>query len=165
MKIDLNKNMTPITAAVNKKEVLEDALRDVLDDDLCEDIVDMAYSEDDQFEEDRFEDIDTLCEIYMNDQDPLEIVRRFWFGDDLDSGDIDSSNNHANPNRDYARFNGYGNIQTTDYPGDVYKDELLEEIIDYIMDHLDDREFPEEVEELIEKYMPQDEDDDEEDEE
>lgn len=54
------------------------------------------------------------------------LLNRFYFGSDCYNPD-----GSANPNRDYFYFNGYGNIVSTDYPGDVIDaDELTEWIID-----------------------------------
>jgi hypothetical protein len=71
---------------------------------------------------------------------------KFFNGEDLDS------RGPANPNRDYFRFNGYDNIESTNDPGEIYLDELDIELVDYIIDHLDDREFPDDIQEIIEEY-------------
>jgi hypothetical protein len=117
-----------------------------LTDDICTEIVDMAYSEDGTFEGDAFIDADTFWDIHSAD-DAQELVLRFFNGEDLDA------KGQANPNRDYFRYNGYENIESTDYPGDIYLDQLDDEITDYIMEHLDDREFPDELQKIIDKYF------------
>lgn len=67
----------------------------------------------------RYNDMELLNEIY-SDSEPLEILRRAFFGYDEDNWHTDGSGNKIfsefNPNRDYFTFNGYGNLISTDYP-------------------------------------------------
>lgn len=67
----------------------------------------------------RYNDMELLNEIY-SDTEPLEILRRAFFGHDEDNWHTDSYGNKEyaefNPNRDYFKFNGYGNLVSTDYP-------------------------------------------------
>ena len=67
----------------------------------------------------RYNDMDLLNEIY-SDIDPLEILSRAFFGHDEDNWHTDGSGNKIysefNPNRDYYKYNGYGNLISTDYP-------------------------------------------------
>ena len=69
--------------------------------------------------DDRYNDMELLNEIYSG-AEPLEILRRAFFGYDADNWHTDGSGNkmHAefNPNRDYYKYNGYGNLISTDYP-------------------------------------------------
>ena len=59
-----------------------------------------------------------LDEFYR-DSDPLEILRRAYYGRDDDTYTTDSSGNKTygefNPNRDYFYYNGYGNLVSSDY--------------------------------------------------
>lgn len=153
MKITSAKKSQKITAAVKivSKDDLEQAIKDTLDDDMCEAIVDAAYSEDNTFEDDYFFDMDTFLDIISNEE-PYEILRMFWYGEDLDN--TRGPDTPANPMEDYARYDRVGNVETTNYPGNVYYNELLNEIVDYVMDHLDDGiEYPEEIQELINQYL------------
>lgn len=69
--------------------------------------------------DDRYNDMELLNEIY-SDTEPLEILRRAFFGHDEDNWHTDGSGNKIygefNPNRDYYKYNGYGNLISTDYP-------------------------------------------------
>lgn len=131
---------------VGNPESLEKALKRLLTDELCEDVVNLAYAEDGEFADDVFIDSDTFWDIHSMD-DVQEICLKFFNGKDLDARGA------ANPNRDYFRFDKYDNVESTDYPGKIYPNEIDAEIVDYIIDHLDDREFPEEVQELINDYL------------
>lgn len=67
----------------------------------------------------RYYDMELLNEIY-SDAEPLEILRRAFYGHDEDNWHTDSYGNKVysefNPNRDYFKYNGYGNLVSTDYP-------------------------------------------------
>lgn len=76
--------------------------------------------------DDRFYSMDDLPDLLAG-YDPIELLNRAYFGNDLDGGYIDADRQiygSFNPNREYFRFNGYGNLESTNY-------------IDYT-DHLDD---------------------------
>ena len=45
---------------------------------------------------------------YFEDEDPLEVVRKAFYGEDLDGSPS------FNPTRNYFKFNGYGNLVSTD---------------------------------------------------
>ena len=131
---------------ITTRAELERAIKDALTDDLCIELVNLAYSEDGAFSDDAFIDADTFWDVHSSDS-AQDIVQQFFNGEDLDS------RGPANPNRDYFRFNGYGNVESTDYPGDIYMDQLDIDITDYVLDHLDDREFPDEIQELVDNYL------------
>lgn len=133
-------------ADIKTRADLERAIKDVLTASICEDIVDLAYSEDDMFSDDAFTDAETFWDVHAND-DAKELVLKFFNGEDLDS------RGPANPNRSFFRFDGYDNVESTDYPGDTYKNELDIDITDYVLDHLDDRTFPDEIMNLIANYQ------------
>jgi hypothetical protein len=61
----------------------------------------------------------------------------------------------ADPTKAFMRFNDKGDVETTDYPGDVYlyADDLTEQIIEYIMDHREDFEFPSDIQSVIDEYL------------
>lgn len=145
MRISADKKFKVLAAAHDEYE-LRKAIKSALSDDLCVDIINLAYSEDDQFVDEAFIEADVFWDIQSN-ADAQELVLKFFNGEDLDS------KGPANPNRDYFRFNGYGNIESTDYPGDIYLDDLDDEIVDYIMEHSTDREFPKNIQDILDDYM------------
>lgn len=146
-----------ITASVNMDEDgLRELLEDALDSDICEEIVSLAYGYDDYFADIYFTDISEFIDIYMSNDDPLDVVMAFYDGQDYDDNE-----DHANPNRDYARYDSRGTVETTNYPGDVYLDESSDEIIDYIMEHLDNDDFPDEIQEIVDQYNELNSEDDE----
>lgn len=98
-------------------------------------------------------DADTLEEmINSSNESGLYWVNRFFFGSD-DYGD-----NSANPNRDYFKFNGYGNIVSFDYIYNSYSHEFnhidIDDLINYIVENSESfgndeiAEILEEVEEV-----------------
>lgn len=125
---------------------LERAIKENLTADLCLELVNLAYSEDNYFEEDVFTDAETFWDIHSND-DVKEMTLKFFNGEDLDS------KGPANPTRDYFRFNGYDNVESTNTPEDIYLDELDVEVIDYVLEHLDGIEYPEKIQKLIDNYL------------
>ena len=131
---------------ITSKEDLETALKDALTGDLCVELVNLAYSEDGYFDTDVFLDNETFFES-LEVEEVYDVVRSFFFGEDLDS------KGPANPTREYFRYNGYANVESTDDPGSIYMDELDSDIIDYIMEHLDDREYPDEIQEILDRYI------------
>lgn len=68
--------------------------------------------------DDRYYSMDELDEFY-NGTEPLEILRRAYYGRDDDTYTTDSNGNRTygefNPNRDYFYYNGYGNLVSSDY--------------------------------------------------
>ena len=68
--------------------------------------------------DERYFPMDELDEIY-NGTDPVEILLRAFYGYDEDSYTTDEhGEKHYEafcPNREYFRFNGYGNLVSSDY--------------------------------------------------
>ena len=69
--------------------------------------------------DDRYYEMELIDEFY-HDGDPLELLRRAFYGYDLDNVTTTASGNRENapfnPKRDYFRYNGYGNFVSTNYP-------------------------------------------------
>jgi hypothetical protein len=98
-------------------------------------------------DDNRYNDMELLNEIY-DGAEPLEILRRAFFGHDEDNWHTDSHGNKEyaefNPNRDYYKYDGYGNLISTNYPDyseyiDKYAIEEMSEHRRFI-DAIDDNE-------------------------
>lgn len=129
---------------------VEDEIEDALTDDLCVEIVKLAFSETGDFSKDIFLSADNSEDSFFDtliDDDPKDVALKFFNGTDLDS------KGPANPTRDYFRFNDKDNVESTDDPGAIYYDTILDNIIDFILDHAYDYEFPEEIQEILNKYI------------
>lgn len=87
-------------------------------EDVFNDCIEELDSYDGYLGDDRYYNMDELDEIY-NGVDPLEILRRAFYGYDEDTYHTDSHGEKEygafNPNRDYFTFNGYGNLVSADY--------------------------------------------------
>lgn len=90
--------------------------------------------------DDRYYSMDELDELYTGTE-PSEILRRAFFGYDEETYTTDRDGNKTygafNPNRDYFRYNGYGNLVSADYKDysahlDNYAVEAMSENRDYI---------------------------------
>lgn len=68
--------------------------------------------------DDRYYSMDELDELY-NGVEASEVLRRAFYGYDEETYHTDSHGEREygpfNPNRDYFRFNGYGNLVSADY--------------------------------------------------
>lgn len=86
--------------------------------------------------DDRYYLMEELTQFYTTPEDIENLLFRIYYGHDEDNYITDSSGNteyrEFNPNREYFKYNGYGNLVSTDYPDysahlDNYLiDELLE---------------------------------------
>ena len=132
---------------IKNEEDLRAAIKNLLDEDLCTDLVNLAFSEDNLFSKEAFMDADTFFETLDYDDDPKRLSLMFFNGEDLDS------RGPANPNRNYFRLDNTDNIESTDYPGEIYMGTLDDEVIDYIIDHVSDRTYPDEIQELVDEYL------------
>lgn len=90
--------------------------------------------------DDRYYSMDDLNELY-NDQEPLFVLYRAFYGHDDDTWETDRNGNKIygafNPNRDYFYYNGYGNLVSSDYKDysdkmDKWAVESMSENRDYI---------------------------------
>lgn len=105
--------------------------------------------------DDRYYQMDELDELFSG-QSPLEILQRSYFGHDEDTWTKDSYGNKTygefNPNREYFRFNGYGNLVSTNYKD--YTDHLDEYAIEEMLenrDYIDSIDLDEELKELFDE--------------
>lgn len=87
-----------------------------------EDIYNEAIEELDSYNgylgDDRYFSMDELDELH-NGTEPSELLRRAFFGYDEETYTTDRDGGKTygafNPNRDYFRYNGYGNLVSADY--------------------------------------------------
>lgn len=96
--------------------------------------------------DDRVEDMEFLNEIYSSTE-PLEVLRRAFYGYDATYGVDDDNRQSFNPNRDYFYFNGYGNLVSTDYKD--YSDKLDEYFIEELYNNSGNLNLPDEIVELF----------------
>ena len=93
----------------------------------------------------RYYSMDELNGIY-SETDPIEILTRAYYGYDADTYTTDAFGNREhgefNPNRGYFKYNGYGNLVSTDYPD--YSSMLDDYIID---DMLENRQWIDTIDE------------------
>lgn len=106
-------------------------------------------------EDDRWFEMELLDEFYA-DKKPLELLRQVFYGYDADTSDPDNGKySEFNPNRDYFRYNGYGNLVSSDYKD--YSD-YISNAVDFILDNPSeyeaefDSEFDEIIEPLLKEY-------------
>ena len=95
----------------------------------------------------RYYSMDELDELY-NGTEPSELLRRAFYGYDEETYTTDRDGNKTygafNPNRDYFRYNGYGNLVSADYKDysgmlEPFAIEVMSENRSYI-DSIDDNE-------------------------
>jgi hypothetical protein len=116
-------------------------------DDTFNDCMEELDSYNGYLSDDRYYEMEWLNDLYHGTE-PTEILYRAFYGYDEDTFTSDSSGNKIygtfNPNRDYFKFNGYGNLVSTnykDYTGhlDSYAIESMSENRQYI-DTIEDNE-------------------------
>ena len=125
-----------------------------------EDIYNEAIEELDRYNgylgDDRYFSMDELDELYSGTE-PSEILRMAFFGYDEETYTTDRDGNKTygafNPNRDYFRYNGYGNLVSADYKDysgqlDKYAVESMSENRNYIDTIEDNEELAELFDEL-----------------
>lgn len=87
-------------------------------EDIFNDCMEELDSYNGYLNDDRYFSMDELDELY-NGTEPSELLRRAFFGYDEETYTTDGSGNKIygafNPNRDYSRYNGYGNLVSSDY--------------------------------------------------
>lgn len=116
-------------------------------EDIFNDCMEELDSYNGYLNDDRYFSMDELDELY-NGTEPSELLRRAFFGYDEETYTTDGSGNKIygafNPNRDYFRYNGYGNLVSADYKDysgmlEPFAIEVMRENRDYI-DSIDDEE-------------------------
>lgn len=100
--------------------------------------------------DDRYYNMDEIDEIY-NDYPASEVLARAFYGYDEETWHTNSYGEKEygpfNPNRDYFRYNGYGNLVSTDHKD--YTSNLDTWAIEQIIENADCIDLPDEVQEII----------------
>ena len=103
--------------------------------------------------DDRYYSMDELDELYAGTE-PSEILNRAFFGYDEETYTTDSSGNREygqfNPNRDFFRYNGYGNLVSADYKD--YSALLDEYVVEAMADNIEYIDTINETPELLELF-------------
>lgn len=135
-----------------KKRTIENIIADIIayfenNEDTFNDCIEELDGYNGYLGDSRYYSMEELDEFYRG-SDPLEILRRAYYGRDDDIYTTDSSGNKTygefNPNRDYFYYNGYGNLVSSDYKDysaylDNYAVEAMSENRSYI-DSIDNDE-------------------------
>lgn len=124
---------------------LKHALKNILDEDLCYEMVNYAASEDGEFQDEEFLDDWTFYDVNAN-ADPKDFATAFYNGRNLTEDE-----DHADPQSSYFRYDG-DTIDSIEDPGEYYYENLVDDIIDYILDNTDYDNYPEAVQELVDAY-------------
>lgn len=113
----------------------------------CPDLLETAIENLDSYcgwlNDDRYYQMDELDEL-VSGRSVTDLLNMAFFGKDEDSWHLDSSGNKIfesfNPNRDYFRFNGYGNLVSTNYKdySDYNYKNTIEKMFEYRSECIDD---------------------------
>lgn len=136
----------------SKTRTQEEITADIIEyfknnDDVFNDCIEELDSYNGYLGDDRYYLMDELDELY-NGTEPSELLRRAFYGYDEETYTTDRYGSKTygafNPNRDYFRYNGYGNLVSADYKDytvmlDKYAVESMSENRSYV-DSIDDNE-------------------------
>lgn len=108
--------------------------------------------------DDRYYPMDEFYELNqpISQESFDNLMNRIYYGHDEDNFTYDNSGNKSygcfNPNRDWFKYDGYGNLVSTDYKEYlVTVDELIDEVVENYYDiDIDDVELDKLFEELVE---------------
>ena len=123
--------------------------------DKNEDLFNAAIEELDSYNgylgDDRYYEMYMLKDFYHG-ADPVELLQRAYFGYDADTWHTDAHGSKIygafNPNRDYFRYNGYGNLISCGYKD--YSAHLDEWFIDSLIENANNLYLDDEIMEIIE---------------
>ena len=96
--------------------------------------------------DDRYYEMEFINEFYA-ETEPLEILYRTFYGYDADTS-TDECYTAFNPSRAYFRYNGYGNLVSTDYKD--YSDRLDDWFIQSLKENYEQLYLSDETKEAIE---------------
>ena len=134
------------------KRTTEEITADIIEyfennEDIFNDCMEELDSYNGYLSDDRYFSMDELDELH-NGTEPSELLRRAFYGYDEETYTTDRDGNKTygafNPNREYFRYNGYGNLVSADYKDysgmlEPFAIEVMRENRDYI-DSIDDEE-------------------------
>lgn len=104
---------------MTREQAIRNYVEHLIGDDL-EQLLQHMNAYDGCFEEATYYDMDEFDE-FMSNYTPMKIAQMIYFGE-------------FNPNDDYFRFNGYGNLESADWPDVVAEAEDLEsDIINHLV--------------------------------
>lgn len=133
------------------EQEFKDKVKEIIEDMDRGDLVSLYndYASENNYEE--IHDMDDIND-YLSGMEPRDILNKAFYGD-------------FNPSHDYFKFNGYDNLESTDYPEDSWIDK--DELADFIFDEKDGSyyEFDDKIQEVIDEYNGSDEADAEEEDE
>lgn len=107
----------------NKKRTYDDITADILayfeeNKEVFNECIEELDNYNSYLSDDRWYNMDDLPEI-VNTSDAFALLNMAYFGDDLDDWHTDENGqkqyNSFNPNREYFRFNGYGNLESSNW--------------------------------------------------
>lgn len=106
-------------------------------EDILNDCIEELDSYNGYLGDDRYYEMEMLNEFY-NSTEPLELLYRTFYGYDADNYITDSygqkQHQEFNPNREYFKYNGYGNLVSSNYKDYIERNDkyLIEELHDNI---------------------------------
>lgn len=138
---ETSKTRTPEEITADITEYFEN------NNDIFNDCIEELDSYNGYLSDDRYYSMEELDELH-NGIEPSELLRRAFYGYDEETYTTDRDGNKTygafNPNRDYFRYNGYGNLVSADYKDysgmlEPFAIEVMRENRDYI-ESIDDNE-------------------------
>ena len=103
--------------------------------------------------DDKYYLMEDLNDFYSGCE-PLEILERAFYGYDEDNSYTDENGSmhraEFNPNREYFKYNGYGNLVSANYKDYSYID--VEDVIENLKDCYNDLQYIEGCDDLIELF-------------
>ena len=142
---------------MNEKTTLKERIIDLFKEMNDEEVISVwnEYCREVNKFDDEIMDAYELEEWANNSGDTMNILHRFFFG-----SDEEREGTSANPNRNYFKFNGYGNIVSFDYIYNQFTDEFhyvdADELAEYIAEN-EEAFYNDEIQEIIDEYTSEEE--------
>ena len=142
---------------MNEKTTLKERIIDLFKEMNDEEVISVwnEYCREVNKFDDEIMDAYELEEWANNSGDTMNILNCFFFG-----SDEEREGTSANPNRNYFKFNGYGNIISFDYIYNQFTDEFhyvdADELAEYIAEN-EEAFYNDEIQEIIDEYTSEEE--------